>query len=71
MPEETSRTFNHFALHAFSDAYWTLMPGENRVAVEAPPVRQDTYLHPLKIPNAYSILGDLGQVIVEDRSAED
>jgi chlorite dismutase len=26
MPEETSRTFNHFALHAFSDAYWTLMP---------------------------------------------
>ena len=26
MPEETSRTFNHFALHAFSDAYWALMP---------------------------------------------
>jgi len=26
MPEETSRTFNHFALHAFSDAYWSLMP---------------------------------------------
>ena len=24
MPEETSRTFNHFALHAFSDAYWAL-----------------------------------------------
>jgi chlorite dismutase len=24
MPEETPRTLNHFALHAFSDAYWTL-----------------------------------------------
>jgi chlorite dismutase len=24
MPEETPRTLNHFALHAFTDAYWTL-----------------------------------------------
>lgn len=53
------------------ESHWTLMPGENRVSVDAPPVWQDTYLHPLKIPNAYSILGDLGQVNVEDRSAED
>lgn len=46
-------------------AHWTLMPGENRVSAEAPPVWQDTYLHPFKIPNAYSILGDLRQVAVE------
>jgi len=53
------------------ESHWTLMPGENRVPGDGPPVRQDTYLHPLKIPNAYSILGDLRQVTVEDRSAEE
>jgi chlorite dismutase len=26
MPEETPRTLNHFALHAFKDAYWSLSP---------------------------------------------
>jgi len=26
MPEETSRTLNHFALHAYTDAYWALDP---------------------------------------------
>ena len=26
MPEQTSRTLNHFALHAFTDAYWALSP---------------------------------------------
>ena len=28
MPEETSRTLNHFGLHAFTDAYWALAPAE-------------------------------------------
>lgn len=53
------------------ESHWTLMPGENRVSAEAPPVWQDTYLHPFKIPNAYSILGDLRQVSVEVRDAEE
>jgi chlorite dismutase len=26
MPEETSRTLNHFALYAFAEAYWALTP---------------------------------------------
>jgi chlorite dismutase len=26
MPEETPRTLSHFALHAFTDAYWSLSP---------------------------------------------
>jgi hypothetical protein len=43
------------------------MPGENRIEIEAPPVWQDTYLHPFKIPNAYSILADLRQVTIGDR----
>jgi hypothetical protein len=46
------------------------MPGENRVSADAPPVWQDTYLHPFKIPNAYSLLGDLRQVAIEVRDAE-
>jgi hypothetical protein len=49
------------------DIFWTLMPGENRIEIEAPPVWQDTYLHPFKIPNAYSILADLRQVTIGDR----
>jgi len=53
------------------ESHWTLMPGENRVSGDGPTVRQDTYLHPMKISNAYSILGDLRQVTVEDRSAEE
>jgi hypothetical protein len=24
MPEQTPRTLNHFALYAFTDAYWSL-----------------------------------------------
>lgn len=53
------------------ESHWTLMPGENRVSGDLPPVWQDTYLHPFKIPNAYSVIGDLGQVVVEDRDAEE
>ena len=53
------------------ESYWTLMPGENRVAAEAPPVWRDAYLHPFKIQNAYSMLGDLGQVTIEVRNAEE
>jgi chlorite dismutase len=34
MPEETPRTLNHFALHSFTDAYWTLGPSE-RAALHA------------------------------------
>jgi chlorite dismutase len=34
MPEETSRTLNHFALAAFTDAYWSL-PGEQRAELHA------------------------------------
>jgi hypothetical protein len=51
-------------------SHWTLIPGENRVSADAPPVWRDTYLHPFKIPNAYSLLGDLRQVAVEVRDAE-
>ncbi len=53
------------------ESHWTLMPGENRVGGDSPPVWQETYLHPFKIPNAYSVLGDLGQVVVEERDAEE
>ena len=53
------------------EAYWTLMPGENRVNGDQLPVRQDTYLHPFKISNAYAILGDLGRVSLEDQDAEE
>lgn len=51
------------------ESHWTLMPGENRMDSDSPPVWQDTYLHPFKIPNAYSILGDLGQVVPESVKA--
>lgn len=53
------------------ESQWTLMPGENRVPVDAPPAWHDTYLHPFKIPNAYSILRDLRQVAIEVRDAEE
>lgn len=53
------------------DSYWTLMPGENRVSADALPILEKTYLHPFKIQNAYAFLGDLGQVRVEDRNAEE
>lgn len=52
------------------ESYWTLMPGEHRVDGDSLPVWQDAYLHPFKIPNAYSLLGDLGHVIVDNRNAE-
>lgn len=53
------------------ESHWTLLPGENRVAADAPPVRQDAYLHPFKIPNAYAMLADLRQVAVEVPDAEE
>lgn len=49
------------------DSFWTLMPGENRVDGESPPIWQDKYLHPFKIPNAYSMLSDLREVTIEGR----
>jgi len=54
-----------------SEAHWTLMPGENRVSGDAPPVWKDTYLHPFKVSNAYAILRDLGRVRLGDRDAEE
>lgn len=53
------------------ESHWTLMPGENRVGGESPPVWRDTYLHPFRIANAYSLLGDLRQVVVKGRDAEE
>ena len=53
------------------EAHWTLMPGENRVSGDAPPVWKDTYLHPFKISNAYAMLRDLGRVRLEDPDAEE
>lgn len=53
------------------ESHWTLMPGEHRVGGDSPRVWQDTYLHPFRIPNAYSLLGDLRQVAVEERDAEE
>jgi hypothetical protein len=53
------------------ESHWTLMPGETRVDPEAPPVWQDSYLHPFKIPNAYSLLGGLGQVAIQDPDGEE
>lgn len=53
------------------EACWTLMPGENRVSGDAPPVWKDTYLHPFKISNAYAMLRDLGRVRLEDPDAEE
>jgi hypothetical protein len=53
------------------EMYWTLMPGENRVSGDAPPVWKDTYLHPFKLSNAYAILRDLGRVRLGDQDAEE
>jgi hypothetical protein len=50
--------------------HWTLMPGEHRVEGGTLPNWQNTYLHPFKIPNAYSLLGDLGYVTRDSRYAE-
>jgi hypothetical protein len=52
------------------ESYWTLMPGEHRVDGDLPPVRTGAYLHPFKIPNAYSLLMDLGYIPAENRNAE-
>jgi hypothetical protein len=54
-----------------TEAYWTLMPGENRISSDAPPVLKDTYLHPFKIPNAYALLRDLGRVRLEGPNGEE
>ncbi len=51
-------------------AHWTLMPGEHRVEMGKLPSWQNMYLHPFKIPNAYSLLGDLGHVRRDSRYAE-
>lgn len=53
------------------DAHWTLMPGENRVPGDAPPVWKDTYPHPFKVLNAYAILRDLGRVRLGDQDAKE
>jgi hypothetical protein len=50
--------------------HWTLMPGEHRIDEGALANWQNTYLHPFKIPNAYSLLGDLGHVTRDSRYAE-
>jgi DNA-binding transcriptional ArsR family regulator len=50
---------------------WTLMPGENRVSGAELPQWRNEYLHPFKIPNAYALLGDLGQVRREVHDAEE
>lgn len=50
--------------------HWTLMPGEHRVDGGALPNWQNIYLHPFKIANAYSLLGDLGHVTRDSRYAE-
>jgi hypothetical protein len=52
------------------ESHWTLMPGEHRVDGDSPPVWKNTYLHPFKIPNAYSLLGDLGDVALENLNVE-
>jgi hypothetical protein len=51
-------------------SYWTLMPGEHRVDGDSLPIWQNAFLHPFKIPNAYSLLGDLGHVAPDARYAE-
>jgi len=48
---------------------WTLLPGFG-IADAEPPVHVDAYLHPFRIPNAYSILADLGQVPKERGNGE-
>jgi hypothetical protein len=53
------------------DSFWTLLPGENRVSIDEPPIWQDRYHHPFKIDNAYSILNDLGQVAIGGRDVEE
>ena len=53
------------------ESHWTLMPGEARVDPEALPIWQGSYLHPFKIPNAYSLLGDLGRVTIQDPNGEE
>jgi hypothetical protein len=53
------------------EAYWTLMPGENRVSSDALPIFKDKYLHPFKVSNAYAILRDLGRVRLEAPDAEE
>jgi len=52
------------------ESQWTLVPGDNRVPADGPLTWHDTYLHPFKIANAYSILRDLRQVAVEVDDAE-
>ncbi len=52
------------------ESSWTLMPGEHRVDGESPPAWQGAYLHPFKIANVYSLLGDLKQVSVGNRHGE-
>jgi hypothetical protein len=51
-------------------SHWTLMPGEHRVDSHILPVWQNAYLHPFKIPNAYSLLTDLGHVALDRGYAE-
>ena len=45
-------------------ASWTLLPGFG-LADSEPPTYQEMFLHPFRIPNAYSFLGELGQVRME------
>jgi hypothetical protein len=43
---------------------WVLLPGFG-LADSDPPVYEDTFVHPFRIPNAYALLGELGQVRLE------
>jgi hypothetical protein len=53
------------------EAHLTLVPGDHRVGGDSPPVREGSYLHPMKIENAYAILGDLGRVSLKLSDAEE
>ncbi len=49
---------------------WLLMPGFG-VGGDNPPRYRDTWIHPFRIGNAYSILADLGRVRFEDNDGEE
>lgn len=53
------------------EAHLTLVPGDHRIDGESPPVREGSYIHPMKIENAYAILADLGRVSVRPSDAEE
>jgi hypothetical protein len=46
------------------------MPGFG-VGGDSPPRYRDTWIHPFRIGNAYSILADLGRVRFEDEDGQE